>query len=130
MENYFAKVKEYLLELEYEISKENAEDQVLIIENEDNGIKNLVVGCADTVLIMEQFILELKAPSAETYCRLLQFNREVVHGCFAIDETGKKVIFRDTHELENLDLNELEASLNSLGMVLTEHLDDLIAFAK
>ena len=49
---------------------------------------------------------------------------------FALDESGKKVVFRNTHECENLDLNELEATLNSLSLLLSEYSDTIIAFSK
>jgi hypothetical protein len=47
-----------------------------------------------------------------------------------LDETGKKVIFRDTLQLENLDQNELEGSLNSLSLLLSEYSTELIEFSK
>ena len=57
-------------------------------------------------------------------------NRDIIHGAFALDESGNKVLFRNTHECENLDLNELEATLNSLALLLSEYADELIAFSK
>ena len=42
MENY-NKVKEYLLDLNYAISQEDQENQIFIINDESNGIKNLVI---------------------------------------------------------------------------------------
>jgi hypothetical protein len=50
----------------------------------------------------------------------------LVYGAYVLDETGKHLIFRDTLELENLDKNELEASLNSLALGLVENIDLLI----
>jgi hypothetical protein len=57
-------------------------------------------------------------------------NRELVHGAFVLDENGKIVLFRDTLQLANLDLNELEASINALGLGLAMYADELIGFAK
>jgi hypothetical protein len=64
------------------------------------------------------------------YKRLLQMNRTLVHGAFALDEEGKRVIFRDTLQLENLDKNELEGSINALSIALAEYAGELIAFSK
>ena len=128
--NYFKKVKNYLLELDLDIIHENVEDGVLVIEKEADGIKNLVLGCADPILIMEQFIVELPKESLEIYKSLLKKNRDIIHGAFVVDESGKKVIFRNTLELENLDKNELEATLNSLSLLLTEYSNELIKFSK
>ena len=130
MNNSFDKVKEYLLTLEYTIVSENQEDGMLIIENEEMGITEMVIGCAEPLLIMEQYIFEIQHKSMELYEALLKKNRDIIHGAFVLDETGTKVIFRDTLQLENLDLNELEASFNSLGLLLTEYSEEIIKFSK
>ncbi len=128
---HFEKVKNYLNELGFDCANEDPGDEIVIIENEDQGIKNLVVDCEDPILILEQFIFELKGePSGNTYKRLLQMNRDLVHGAFAIDDSGNKVIFRDTLQLENLDLNELEGSINALSVAMAENSDELIKFAR
>jgi hypothetical protein len=130
MENNFNKIRNYILELGFDISIENKEDQVFVIQDENLGIKNLVIGCADPILIMEQFILDVKNASMELFQELLQKNRDIVHGAFVLDETGGKVIFRDTLQMENLDKNELEGSINSLTLLLSEYGSRLIEFSK
>ena len=126
MNNYFDKVKNYLLELDITILLEDEADGVLVVESEEDGIKNLVLGIADPLLIVEQFLVEAKSPTADDYKHLLQKNRDLVHGAFVIDEAGSKLIFRDTLQLENLDLNELEATFNSLSLLLNEYSEELI----
>lgn len=130
MIDHFNKVKNYLLELDYSIFYMNEEEGVLVVENESEGIRNLVLACADPLLIMEQFLFELKQESPEILKNLLMKNRDIVHGAFALDDEGNKVIFRDTLQLENLDLNELEGSINSLSLLLSEYSDELIKFSK
>ena len=130
MNDYFLRVKEYLLELGYNTTYENEEDGVIVIENEANGFSNLVLGIVDPIVIIEQFLFPIKNPTLETYKQLLQKNRDIVHGAFVLDETGSKVIFRNTLELENLDLNELEATLNSLALLLGEYSEQLIKFSE
>jgi len=126
MDEHFLRVKNYLLELEYEIISEDADDQVFVIEHEEAGIKNMVLACADPILIMEQYLFDIKTDDKETYKKLLQKNRDIVHGAFVLDETATKVIFRDTLQIENLDLNELEGSLNSLSLLLSEYSNEII----
>jgi len=130
MENHFDKVKNYLLELGYTIVYENADDSVLVIDEENEGIKNLMIGCADPLLIMEQFIMELPVADVEIYRSLLKKNRDIIHGAFVLDETGTRIIFRDTLQLGNLDLNELEGSINSLSLLMSEYSEELIQFSK
>ena len=130
METNFSKIKNYLLELEYNITTEDKEDEVFVIENENEGIKNMVLVVADPILIIEQQLIELKSEDNDVFKQLLIKNRDIIHGALVLDETGKKVIFRDTLQLENLDQNELEASIDSLSLLLSEYTDEIIEFAK
>jgi len=118
MEDHFQNVKNYLLKLNYEIIHENKGEGIIMTNKESNGIKNMIIGVAPPILIMEQHIFNIKNKTEIVYKNLLQKNRDIVHGAFVLDETGNKVIFRDTLQVENLDLNELEGSLNSLGLLL------------
>ena len=129
MANNFEKVKNYLLDLDLPISFENAEDEVFIINKEEEGISDLVIGVADPILIMEQTIFET-AGNPDTYKRLLQMNGQVVHGAFVLDEESNRVVFRDTLQLENLDLNEIEASINAISLMMAEFSNDLLELSK
>jgi len=130
MSEYFNKVKDYLMDLEYNIVSENSSEELVVIEKEEDGISNVIIDCEDSIVIIEALLFEMKTGSEDIFKSLLIKNRELVHGAFTLDETGKKVIFRDTLQLENLDLNELEASLNSLKLALSEYSEDLIKFSK
>jgi len=130
MKDTYGKVKGYLMDLEHAIIREDKEEGILVIDNESLGIKNLVIGCLDPILIMEQFILDLKNTDISVFKQLLQKNRDIIHGAFVLDESGEKLIFRDTLQMENLDLNELEGSINSLTLLLSEYSTELITFSK
>lgn len=130
MKDHFQIVKDYLLELGYDITAKDAESELFIINDGDEGIHNMVLDCEDPVLIIEQFIMDLEDSPAEVYKALLQKNRDVVHGAFVLDETGTKLYFHDTLQIENLDLNELEASINSLKMLLAEYSGELLSYVK
>ena len=130
MSDHYKMVKDYLQQLNYDITFENPADNIIMISQENEGIKNLILGIASPILIMEQHIFNIKNKNEEVYRNLLQKNRDIVHGAFVLDETGERVIFRDTLQIENLDLNELEASLNSLGLLLSEYSLQIINFSK
>jgi hypothetical protein len=51
-----------------------------------------------------------------------------VHGAFALDEEETMVLFRDTLQLENLDLNEIDGTIEALSLALAEFASELIAF--
>jgi hypothetical protein len=128
--NYFQKVNEYLLELGYAVTYQDEEDGVIVIENESQGISNLVLGVADPLLVVAQYICDINTPTPEVYKQLLQKSRDIIHGAFVLDETGQKLIFRNTHELENLDLNEIEATFNSLALLLGEYSSEILKITK
>jgi hypothetical protein len=130
MSEYFNKVKEYLIDLEYRIISEDASEELVVIEKEEDGISNVIIDCEDSIVIIEGLLFEMKSGSEEIFKSLLVKNRELIHGAFVLDESGKKVIFRDTLQLSSLDLNELEASLNSLKLLLSEYSEELIEFSK
>ncbi len=130
MTKHYQLIKDYLLQINYDITYENSNDNIIMINKESNGIKNLILGIAFPILIIEQHIFNIKNNNQEVYKNLLKKNRDIVHGAFVLDETGEKVIFRDTLQLENIDLNELEASLNSLSLLLSEYSEQIINFSK
>ncbi|WP_028887726.1 molecular chaperone Tir [Tenacibaculum ovolyticum] len=130
MNPHFTKTKDFLLQLKFNITKESEQDGILVIEKENFGIKNLIIGVANPIIILEQFIFKVNQPSEEVFKSLLKKNRDIIHGAFVLDESGERVIFRDTLQLENLDLNELEASLNSLSLLLSEYSEQIITFSK
>ena len=130
MADHFARVREYLVELNIKIISENEKEQLFVVDDEDNGIKNLVIDCEDPILIIEQLIMEVPANTGDMYRRLLQMNRALVHGAFALDDDTKYVFFRDTLQLANLDLNELDGSLGALSLAMAEFGSELLGFAR
>lgn len=130
MKNYFERVKSYLIDLEYPLTYQNQEEGILVINKELDGFKNLIIGVTDSIIIIEQFLFRMKQDDREIFKQLLIKNRDIVHGSFVLDESGTKVIFRDTLQIENLDLNELEGTLNSLSLLLSEYSTQLVQFSK
>ncbi len=129
MKEKFEQVKEYLDEMGITIVREDAEEHLVVVENEEDGIKNLVIDCEDPILVMEQVIMRIQSGSETFYKRLLQMNRELVHGAFVLDDSGEILLFRDTLQLENLDFNELEGSVQALSLALSEYGGELLKHA-
>ncbi len=125
----FATVKEYILELGFAIAEEIPEEEIIIVNDEERGVQNLVVDCEDTVLVIEQLIIRIAPEAAEAHKRILQMNRDLIFGAFVLNEEGDGLLYRNTLALENLDLNELESTINSLGLGLAEHGEELLGFA-
>lgn len=129
MNKYFSLVREYLTQLNYPVVKEIEEEGIFIIDKEEEGIKNMIIAVADPILIIEQYMFEIKKDDINMYKSLLQKNQDIIHGAFAIDESGKLVIFRDTLQVENLDLNELEGTLNSFTLLIGEYAGEILKFS-
>lgn len=130
MSTHFEKVKQYLQNLEITIIKEVAKEELVIVSDEENGIKNLMIDCEEPLLIFEQVILKVPRNPGNLFERLLKMNRNLVHGAFVLDDEGKTILFRDTLQLENLDQNEVEATIKALSLALFENMDMLLEYAK
>jgi hypothetical protein len=126
----FDLVKQYLFEMEIPIVSEDLAEELVVVDDEDNGIKNLMIDCEDPILVMEQIIMKVPQDPGDLFKRLLQMNRDLVHGAFVLDENEEFILFRDTLQLENLDRNELEATIHALSLALAEYSQELLDYAK
>ena len=126
----FEKVKDFIVDMGFTISHEEVEEELVVIDDDERGIKNLVVDCEAPILIIEQVIIPMPQDSSDFCKRLLQINRTLVHGAFVLDEEGTTLLFRDTLQIENLDRNELEGSIDALSLALAEYAGELVAFAR
>ena len=130
MKDYYSLIKSFLQNLQLEIKEENPKEGIFIVSNEPEGVSNLIICVASPIVIFEQFIFEIKEQGDHVYKSLLQKNRDIIHGAFVLDDSGRKVIFRDSLQVENLDQNEFEATINSLSVLLSEYSEQIINFSK
>lgn len=129
MQEKFEMVKQYLYEMDVAIISEDTEEELVVVDDEENGIKNLIIDCEAPIVVLEQVIMKVPSDTKDMFKRLLQMNRSLVHGAFVLDKNAEFVIFRDTLQLENLDRNELEGSIHALGLALSENGAELLEFA-
>ena len=126
----FEKVKNYIMDMGFAISHEEPQEELVVIDDDERGIKNLVIDCEGSILIIEQVIIPMPKESSDFCKRILQINRTLVHGAFVLDEEGTTLLFRDTLQLENLDRNELEGSIDALSLGLAENASELVSFVR
>ena len=123
-------VKGYLLDLDLKIVSEDEAEELVIVDDQENGINNLIIDCEPPIVILEQLIMDVPKDPGDFLKRLLQMNRTMVHGAFVLDEgEGSRVLFRDTLQLENLDCNELESSIRALELALAENGAELLEYS-
>ena len=126
----FETVKSFLQELQLATVAEDPAEGILVVEDEERGLKHLVVDCEDPLLIFAQRILDVPTPPGELFRRLLQMNRTLVHGAFVLDEVGQSILLHDTLALAHLDVNEVQGTIDAFSLALAEHAQELIAFSR
>jgi hypothetical protein len=118
-------VESFLLRMEE--GTEEVEPGMWVVESEG---ARLVIHYSPPLLLLRIKVLEV--PKDEGRCRdlfrrLLELNAsDLVHGAYAIEED--EVILTDTLELEQLDFNRFQASVDSMQLAIPSHIDTLSQF--
>ena len=90
----------------------------------------IVVSFDPPVAVFRVNVMELPEPGpnrSELMQKLLELNTEgLVHGSYGIE--GSQVVLTDALQLENLDFNEFQASLDSITLALASHMSALASF--
>lgn len=69
------------------------------------------------------------APSLELFRKLLDLNaRALVHCSYGLE--GNQIVLSSALELENLDFNELEATLDEIDLALAQQVPELLELSK
>ena len=101
---------------------EEVDEGMFLVQSPSGGV---VVHLSDPVLLLRLKVMDLPGDGAdltELYRALLELNAtDIVHGAYGIEEG--ELIISDTLELENLDFEELQASVESLQYAASSHLD-------
>ena len=126
MSKYYEKVLNFSDRLDLDIIHENKEEELIVVSNEEKGIYQMVIDCEYPVLIFEQLIYKIKNSSQHHFLELLKMNRNLVHGAFVVNDEETQMIYRDTLQLENLDFNEFEGTINALSLGLAEYSGKLV----
>ena len=114
------------MDLEYE----EVDDGMFLVRGRNSGIP-MVVHYADALLLIRMKVMDMPDPAPEgsdLYRTLLELNAtDVVHGAYGIEEG--ELILSDTLELETLDFLELQASMESIEMAASSHMDRIRTLA-
>ena len=129
MSNYFETVKAHLQDLNLDIQEEDVEEELVVVTDDERGIHQLILDCEDPILILEQAIMPVPKEPKNLYRRLLEMNRTLIHGAFALDEETGTILFRDTLRLDTLDRAEIEGTINALGLALAENANELLSYS-
>lgn len=88
----------------------------------------IVVHYSAPLLLIRMKLMDLPDGGKDLYRTLLELNAtDVVHGAYGIEEG--ELIISDTLELETLDFHELQASMESMELAASAHMDRIRALA-
>ena len=108
------------MDLEYE----EVDEGMFLVRGRNSGLP-VVVHHADALLLIRMKVMDLPeqpASEVELYRTLLELNAtDVVHGAYGIEEG--ELILSDTLELETLDFHELQASMESIELAASGHME-------
>jgi hypothetical protein len=118
-------VESYLLRMG--LDHEEIGEGMWLVGGSGTGI---VVHLSPPLLVFRLKVMDLPADEqrcAGLYRRLLQLNAtDLVHAAYALEEGD--VILTESLELENLDFNEFQATIDSFQMAMASHLDELAPY--
>jgi hypothetical protein len=117
--DYKEKLEKYFITLG--LTFENLGESAWVINDSEKGLENVMILLEEPVVIIRVNLMNLpKNNREELFETVLKLNaEELVHGAYAID--GDKLILLDTNEVETFDLEELQASLDSISLAIAQH---------
>lgn len=109
---------------------EKVEEGLWRVESPDNNVENIIVSYMEPILVFRINLMKVPQNNREAFFeRLLKLNAtEIPHGAFGIEED--LVVLIDTLQIANLDRNELQASVDSLGFTAAQYYNELKAHLK
>ena len=121
-------VESFLLRMELEL--EEVEPGMWVVHAPNDGA-SMVVHYSPPLVVLRTKVLDVPngdpARCSDLYRRLLELNAsDLVHGAYGIEEGD--IILSDSLELENLDFNEFQASVDSMQLAVASHLESLSPF--
>lgn len=122
------KVEGYLVDLGLSYNEQG--ENIWIVYGEEKGLENFIVMIEYPLLVIRVNVM--KAPDADRcafFEELLKLNAtDLAHGGYGLD--GDNVILVDTLEVETLDIEELQASIDAIGLALIQHYELLSRYRK
>ncbi len=113
------------------IINEQISEDVWIIHDPTKGLNQIVVFVDETLVTLRCKTISVEGLDEQQrlklYETLLKLNLEMVHGAYALEDTS--IVVMDTLELETMDLEEFQASLEAIGLAVAQHYRILSKYA-
>ncbi len=113
------KIEDFLIDLK--IAYEEAADNAYLVHDSAKGLSNVVIVYDDPVVVIRTKVMEVPSRKREElFETLLRLNgTDIIHGAYGIE--GNEVILSDTLEYATMDKEEFEASVDAIGLALSQH---------
>ena len=121
-------VEQYLIDLD--TAYENLGDGVYRLYDDMDEVDDIIVLVTEPLVVFSVRLMKVPTHNREAFFKkLLELNASaLVAGAYGLD--GDHVIITDTLQLENLDFNEFQASVETLVMAIHEHYPMLLEMCK
>jgi hypothetical protein len=120
-------LESFLIRLDVEY--EEIEEGMFLVRTRNGGLP-FVINYAPPLLLLRMKVMDLQEGEGnmELYRTLLELNAtDVVHGSYGLED--RELILSDTLELETLDFQEIQASVESIQMAASGHMERIRSLA-
>ena len=113
------KIEGYFIDLS--IPYESKEDNMWVISDPEKGLENVIVTANDQVVTITINVMTIPSVKKEEFFEtLLKLNAtDMIHGAYGLNDHN--VTLSDSLEGPTMDLEELQASLDAVGLALLQH---------
>ena len=112
------------------VTSEEVEPGLWVLTPDETSELRIVVSYAPPVVVFRVNVMELPPEGDHRHPlmkKLLELNAsELVHGSYGIE--GEHIVLTSALQLENLDFNEFQASIDSITLALASHMTTLAPF--
>jgi Tir chaperone family protein CesT len=121
-------VEAYLLRLSRRFRTVDGHDGTFLVETA-TGMPPVAVRVQPPLVVLRVNVGEIDGEPAGLFRKLLELNaKQLVHASYGLDDG--RIVLSSALELENLDFNEVQATLDEMDMVLAQQLPELVRLAK
>ena len=121
-------IESYLMRLGLPYEEIGAETWMISTGNTGTGAAKMVVTLAGPVAVFRLKMMDVPQRQHEELFRtLLELNvADLLHGAYGIE--GQAIVLSDALELENLDFNEFQATVEDISLAVANHYPKLAPF--
>ena len=113
------KIEQYLIDLKY--NYQELRPNFWLIDDSDHDLEGIVVTYVDPLVVFRVQVMSVPGHDQEGFFKkLLELNASDMINC-AYGLEGEKVVITGSLEFETLDYNEFRATVDAIGLALTQH---------